>query len=698
MSDKKIKPYVANLVLKSDVYNLNSITTDTTIENKFQICLSKINSFETRNIALNDIKILISTNKKNPKALRHFISSLKIQNKSSSISNSAKEVQAIIYGIIAKEFKDNLYDPIDKPPNLIKSIERLLTQLREGYLQTNTQIQNAVAESYIKILIYCMPKNDLSLIILVFFEPLITIINSGANLIFQQGAALVLCKLIEYIGSGMIQNMKENGDNISILEIIANKCINNLLKGSALDNHYILDALYQLMLYVKFDLFNDRLKDLYIKLINYLKHKEFSYQLKISALTIFDLIADNILSSDTEKIIGYFQQNIINVLTEKTSDRIHKVQLKAREALNKWKKIEQIFLTEERQKENYILNNEYEKEDYYKNNNKNIEENEIKPIILKNNNINNNKNNYNKISNIKTLKINEIKSAEKEDINSLKTNKNNFILDKYNNYKNYKNQKQKESVTLGLNSNNDNIYNNNIKEKNNLILLLKSSLSKIINDSINNNQNYFNNINYKLNTMNERINDLEKKISKINKQNNSNKYKYNNIIQKENQLNLFMLSKVNTINNDLQSSQQIESQINEKWKETLKLLSKNKISEAYKLILSSGDDIYLLRLVCITGPVLYLLEEELAKNVLIRINKINRGKQIQDVLVKLVEESIKYKRNNNSIFFNLNYKEQNDILDSLFVIFKNKKNNSLTIKAQELYTKIIEQSKNNQNN
>ena len=373
------------------------------------------------------------------------------------------------------------------------------------------------------------------------------------------------------------------------------------------------------------------------------------------------------------------------------------MQLKAREALNKWKKIEQIFLTEERQKENYILNNEYEKEDYYKNNNKNIEENEIKPIILKKNNINNNKNNYNKISNIKTLKINEIKSAEKEDINSLKINKNNFILDKYNNYKNYKNQKQKESVTLGLNSNNDNIYNN-IKEKNNLILLLKSSLSKIINDSINNNQNYFNNINYKLNTMNERINDLEKKISKINKQNNSNKYKYNNIIQKENQLNLFMLPKVNTINNDLKSSQQIESQINEKWKETLKLLSKNKISEAYKLILSSGDDIYLLRLVCITGPVLYLLEEELAKNVLIRINKINRGKQIQDVLVKLVEESIKYKRNNNSIFFNLNYKEQNDILDSLFVIFKNKKNNSLTIKAQELYTKIIEQSKNNQNN
>ena len=687
MSDKKIKPYIANLVLKSDVYNLNSITTETTIENKFQICLSKINSFETRNIALNDIKLLISTNKNNPKALRHFISSLKIQNKSSSISNSAKEIQAMIYGIIAKEFKENLYDPIDKPPNLIKSIERLLIQLREGYLQSNTQIQNEVAESYIKILIYCMPKNDLSLIILVFFEPLINIINSGANLIFQQGAALVLCKLIEYIGSGMIQNMKENGDNISILEIIANKCINNLLKGSALDNHYILDSLYQLMLYVKFDLFNDRLKDLYIKLINYLKHKEFSYQLKISALNIFDLIADNILSSDTEKIIGYFQQEIINSLNEKTSDRIHKVQLKAREALNKWKKIEQIFLTEERQKENYILNNEFEQEEDYKYNN---EKNEINPIILENKKINNFKNN-NRITNIKTLKINEIKKAEKEDINSLdsnKNNENNFIIDKYNSYKNYNNKKNKESVMLGLN-----FENNNIEEQNNLKLLLKSSLSNVIKESLIDSQDYFNNINYKLNTMNERINNLDKKISKLNKQKYSTIYKYNNIIQKENELNLLRLkSKI-----DLQASQQIESQINEKWKEALKLLSKNKISEAYQLIIESGDDIYLLRLVCLTGPVLHLLEEELAKNILVRINKINRGKQIQDILVRLVEESTKINKNNKSIFFNLNYKEQNDILDSLFIIFKRQTNNQLTIKAQELYNKIIEENKKNQN-
>ena len=712
MADKKPKPYLTNLVLKSDVYNLNSITTEATIENKFQICLSKLNSFETRNIALNDIKSLISLNKTNPKALRHFISSLKIQNKS-NISNSSKEAQAMIYGIIAKEFKDNLYDPIDKPPNLIKSIERLLTQLRDGYLPTNTQIQNAVAESYIKILIYCMPKNDISLIILVFFEPLINLINSGANLIFQQGAALVLCKLIEYMGSGMIPNLGENGENISILEIIASNTINNLLKGSPVDNHYAIDALYQLMIYVKFDIFNDRLKDLYTKLINYLKYKEFNYQLKISVLKTFELIADNLLSSDTDKIIGYFQQDILNVLNEKTSDRIHKVQLQAREALNKWKKIEQIFLTEERQKENFILNNEQDENFVIEENNlinlENIDNNtknpRIKPLNERNIDLKVNKRAIN------TLKNNEMLAAEKEDINTLdnfKTNENKYIIDKYkyNNSNNLFNKKTNKELTIELTQNQkNNIINNKINninkndpyvndENSNLISLLKTSLSKVINESVSKNNNCFNNINSKLNTMDERINDLQLKISKINKNRNikNNLNNFNNILQEENQLHLQMLS------NNLMESQQIELKINDIWKEALKLLGKNKISEAYKLIVSSGDDIYLLRLVCLTGPALYLLEEELSKKILIRINMINRGKQIQDILIKLVEESIKMNKNNGCIFFNLNHKEQNDILDSLYRIFKNNKNNALTIKAQTLYSKIIEDSKIRNNN
>ena len=641
MADKKPKPYMANLVLKSDLYNLNSITTEATLENKFQICLTKLNSFETRGIALNDIKTLLALNKNNQKILRHYISSLKINQKSQNISNIAKEAQAMIYGIISQEYKNNLYDPLDKPPNLIKTIERMLTQLREGYLLSNIQIQNAVADSYIKIFTYSMPKDDITLIFLVFFEPLINIINSGDNLLYQQGSALVIFKLIEFISKNK-NIFLDKKEEINLLEIITKKYLNNFLKGIPLDNHYATDNLFLLMSLVKFDIFNEKIKDLYNKLINYLKYKEFNYQLKISVLKIFELIADNLLSSDTDKIIGYFQDDILVILNEKTSDRIHKVQTKAREALNKWKKIEQIFLNEERQKENYFLDkdNSINEDELFP-----IEEN--KEIQTNLRNLDNNTKNKKKINNIKYMKNKEIKDAEKEDIKiNNSNNEKKFVINKYND--------------IDLNKINKIENENGLNE----ISLLKESLTKIISESLIDSHNYINNkIKLKLDIMDKRINNLENKILKINK-------------------------------NKKNSNISLESQINKIWLECLELINKNKINEAYNLIISTKDDIYLLRLMCLTGPVLNKLNENLAKNVLIRINMINRGKQISDILIQFVEESI---NNKNNIFKKLEYKEQNDILDSLFNIFKNKNNNNLTIKAQNLYNFIIEQSKKENN-
>jgi hypothetical protein len=414
-----------------------------------------------------------------------------------------------------------------------------------------------------------LKQEKLSRNFLVFFEPLINIINSGDNLLIQQGAALVIYKLIEFI-SKKNEIFIDKKEAINLLEIITKKYLNNFLKGIHLDNHYATDSLYILMTLVKFDIFNEKLKDLYTKLINYLKYKEFNYQLKISVLKIFELIADNILSSDTDKIIGYFQEDILIILNEKISDRIHKVQLQAREALNKWKKIEQIFLNEERHKENYLLDkeNSINEEEIFT-----IEENEDKYTRVNNLNLqnldNNTKNkriNYNKMKNIKKR---EIREAEKEDIKiNNKNNERKFIINRYNN--NYKN------MDLNMIDN----TNKNINKENGLneISYLKDSLSKIISESLSHTENYVNkNIKSKLDLMDTRINKLQNKISKLNNNQKGSK-------------------KIN-----------LESKINSIWLESLELISQNKITEAYDLILSSKDDIYLLRLVYLTGPVLRLL-------------------------------------------------------------------------------------------
>ena len=228
-----------------------------------------------------------------------------------------------------------------------------------------------------------------------------------------------------------------------------------------------------------------------------MKYKEFNYQLKISVLKIFELIADNLLSSDTDKIIGYFQDDILVALNEKISDRIHKVQLQAREAFNKWKKIEQIFLNEERQKENYFLDkdNSINEEELFP-----IEENKEININLRN--LDNNTKNKKIKNNIKYMKNKEIKDAEKEDIKINNLNNNKKFINKYNN--------------IDLNN------NNRIKNENGLneISLLKESLTKIISESVLNSHNYINNkIKSKLDIMEKRINNLENKISKLNNNN-----------------------------------------------------------------------------------------------------------------------------------------------------------------------------------
>jgi hypothetical protein len=245
------------------------------------------------------------------------------------------------------------------------------------------------------------------------------------------------------------------------------------------------------------------------------------------------------------------------------------------------------------------------------------------------------------------MKNKEIRDAEKEDIKiNNPNNEKKFVINKYND--------------IDLNKINKIENENGLNE----ISLLKESLTKIISESLIDSHNYINNkIKLKLDIMDKRINNLENKILKINK-------------------------------NKKNSNISLESQINKIWLECLELINKNKINEAYNLIISTKDDIYLLRLMCLTGPVLDKLNENLAKNVLIRINMINRGKQISDILIQFVEESI---NNKNNIFKKLEYKEQNDILDSLFNIFKNNNNNNLTIKAQNLYNFIIEQSKKENN-
>ena len=146
---------------------------------------------------------------------------------------------------------------------------------------------------------------------------------------------------------------------------------------------------------------------------------------------------------------------------------------------------------------------------------------------------------------------------------------------------------------------------------------------------------------------------------------------------------------LNDIKNDLLSSQRNKNEINNDseimkiWKDALNNIEKNNYNDAYNLILNSGDDIYLLRLIYLTGIIFDKLSPEICKNVLKRINMITRSYQIQSLFLNLVKNSVQ-----SNLFNVLNENEQNDILDTLYEIAGN--NSPISKEASEIYTYITQ--------
>lgn len=77
----------------------------------------------------------------------------------------------------------------------------------------------------------------------------------------------------------------------------------------------------------------------------------------------------------------------------------------------------------------------------------------------------------------------------------------------------------------------------------------------------------------------------------------------------------------------------------EVWQRVIGYVKARDFENAYRLVLKEGDDMYLLRLIVTTGPVVSELDSETSKHVLKRINKIVRGGVFELLAVDWLEES-----------------------------------------------------------
>lgn len=133
-----------------------------------------------------------------PACLRIFLSLLCEKHKNSTTSN--KELQIILFGQLAKVYKGQLLDPLDKPPNLIKTVVRICEKIHSFMKESSTLIHLACANSLVDILDNCFASKDDKLSLsLIFYEPMAVVINGGMDQIGQLAAALCIQRLLEFL-------------------------------------------------------------------------------------------------------------------------------------------------------------------------------------------------------------------------------------------------------------------------------------------------------------------------------------------------------------------------------------------------------------------------------------------------------------------------------------------------------------------
>ena len=295
-SKKKQEINLKNLELRKQFINL----------------LEKLADNNTREIGYKGLKELILNNSNSYQALRIYLNSL-INFQTQNLK--ANEIIILLYGYIGKVYKNNLLDPIDSPISLINSINRIVSHIRNVKMKTSAYtLLKACSYSILEILDNCMPKNDINNLNSIFIEPFINSINISSNLYIKNGCCVYINDLIYHIKNG-------NYFDLQILNCILNKnkFINDVILKIKIDfyqNYFLYEALYNLILYFKFDYFNNSYVNIIYKMIEILENKNIlKSETQVSCIKVLYIILQKLKEnhfdlSNLKNVLNDIRNNI----------------------------------------------------------------------------------------------------------------------------------------------------------------------------------------------------------------------------------------------------------------------------------------------------------------------------------------------------------------------------------------------------
>ena len=658
--------------------------------------LEKLSDNNTRDIGNKGLKQLIIDNNNSYQALRIFLNSLMNFN---TDNIKAKEIIILLYGYIGQIYENNLLDPIDNPPSLVHSINRIVSHIRNKHMKSNNYtILKSCSYSILQILDYCMPKNDIINLNKIFIEPFINDINNAFHIYVKNGCCLYINDLVYHL-------KKAKDYEIEMLKciLVDNKFISDVILKIKIDffqNYFLYETVYNMILYFNFEFFRKDSINIIYKMIDILENKILlKKETKISCLKVLYILIqkyseNNYNINNKKEILKDVRDSVGNYI----DDRIDEVRKVARDTIKLLNEVEfeekkfdinnvdkikhrKIFET----MRNYSKKNKIHKFGEYDNmivdNLQNdIYDKGVSNLINLSNFLKNHtkKNEIEKFDNNKNyLKSNNIKKFnyynkgpffnennysdnmnKKEHFRKNKNNKNIFLTDD-----NFIASTNLEDTSKYQSMINDNVqkkenkyinkYNKNqCKQKFDPSIYYSINVNDIYN-SINDSKKLF--LSFEKN-INSKLYENENKLMKIQtsiEKNTNNIIKYhNNILNETIKSNYTQTEKdKNEIENTLLKT----SEFNEEGKEyfriylkALKLFYKNNFNEAFSLIVD--DDIYLLRLLFLAKNKLDiicpLLNKDLYKKMILKINHLCHSHFLIKIQ-KMLKNSINHKCNNN---------------------------------------------------
>ena len=300
--------------------------------------LEKLSDNNTRDIGNKGLKQLIIDNNNSYQALRIFLNSLMNFN---TDNIKAKEIIILLYGYIGQIYENNLLDPIDNPPSLVHSINRIVSHIRNKHMKSNNYtILKSCSYSILQILDYCMPKNDIINLNKIFIEPFINDINNAFHIYVKNGCCLYINDLVYHL-------KKAKDYEIEMLKciLVDNKFISDVILKIKIDffqNYFLYETVYNMILYFNFEFFRKDSINIIYKMIDILENKILlKKETKISCLKVLYILIqkyseNNYNINNKKEILKDVRDSVGNYI----DDRIDEVRKVARDTIKLLNEVE----------------------------------------------------------------------------------------------------------------------------------------------------------------------------------------------------------------------------------------------------------------------------------------------------------------------------------------------------------------------